>query len=95
MKKYNSDSGDLMASKQVMRLSGLTNNQGDNEQMKKYNSTNFRRNMNKVLNECEKSSEPVLITTRKDGRDEPQQMVIITKELFDQSNLDEVLMVNK
>ena len=51
--------------------------------MKKHNSTNFRRNMNKVFNECEESSEPVLITTRKDGRDEPQQMVIISKAQYD------------
>jgi PHD/YefM family antitoxin component YafN of YafNO toxin-antitoxin module len=51
--------------------------------MKTYNSTNFRRNMNKVFNECEGSSDPVLITTRKDGRDEPQQMVIISKAQYD------------
>tara|TARA_R110001632_G_scaffold231601_1_gene370481 strand:+ start:2971 stop:3174 length:204 start_codon:yes stop_codon:yes gene_type:complete len=59
--------------------------------MKQYNAAHFRRNMSKTFDQCEESSEPVLITTRKDGRDEPQQMVIISKELFDQSNLDEIL----
>tara|TARA_R110002110_G_scaffold414607_1_gene645255 strand:+ start:834 stop:1025 length:192 start_codon:yes stop_codon:yes gene_type:complete len=59
--------------------------------MKQHNSTHFRKFMNQIFNQCEESSEPVLITTRKDGRDEPQQMVIISKELFDQSNLDEIL----
>ena len=56
--------------------------------MKQHNSTNFRRIMNAVFNECEESSEPVLITTRKDGRDEPQQMVIISKAQYD-------MMINK
>ena len=51
--------------------------------MKQYHSTNFRPIMNKVFNECEESSEPVLITTRKDGRDEPQQMVVISKAQYD------------
>ncbi|HHZ95268.1 MAG TPA: type II toxin-antitoxin system Phd/YefM family antitoxin [Flavobacteriales bacterium] len=51
--------------------------------MKQHNSTYFRRNMNKVFNTCEESCEPVLITTRKDYRDQPQQMVIISKAQYD------------
>ena len=51
--------------------------------MKQHNSTYLRRFMNKVFNTCEESCEPVLITTRKDGRDEPQQMVIISKAQYD------------
>jgi PHD/YefM family antitoxin component YafN of YafNO toxin-antitoxin module len=54
--------------------------------MKQYNAAHFRRNMSAVFNECEVSSEPVLITTRKDGRDEPQQMVIISKAQYDMMN---------
>ena len=56
--------------------------------MKQHNSTYFRRFMNKVFNTCEDSNEPVLITTRKDGRDEPQQMIIISKAQYD-------MMINK
>ena len=59
--------------------------------MKQYNAAHFRKNMSRTFDQCEESSAPLLITTRKDGRDEPQQMVIISKELFDQSNLDEIL----
>ena len=51
--------------------------------MKQYNAAHFRKNMSKTLDQCEESSEPVLITTRKDGRDEPQQMVITPKAQFD------------
>jgi PHD/YefM family antitoxin component YafN of YafNO toxin-antitoxin module len=51
--------------------------------MKQYNAAHFRRNMSKTFDHCEESSEPVLITTRKDGRDEPQQMVIMTKAQYD------------
>ncbi len=51
--------------------------------MKQHNSTYFRRFMNKVFNTCEESCEPVMITTRKDGRDEPQQMIVISKEQYD------------
>ena len=51
--------------------------------MKQYNSTYFRRFMNKVFNACEESNEPVVITTNKNERDEPQQMVIISKDKFD------------
>jgi PHD/YefM family antitoxin component YafN of YafNO toxin-antitoxin module len=51
--------------------------------MKQYNAAHFRKNMSKTLDQCEESSEPVLITTRKDGRDEPQQMMLIPKAQFD------------
>ena len=51
--------------------------------MKQYNAAHFRKNMSKTLDQCEESSDPVLITTRKDGRDEPQQMVITPKAQFD------------
>ena len=56
--------------------------------MKQYNAAHFRKNMSKTFDQCEESSEPVLITTRKDGRDEPQQMVIISKAQYD-------MMINK
>ena len=39
--------------------------------------------MNQTFNYCEESSEPVLITTNKPDRDEPQQMVIISKAQYD------------
>lgn len=51
--------------------------------MKQYNAAHFRRNMSKTFDHCEKSNEPLLITTRKDGRDEPQQMIVISKAKFD------------
>tara|TARA_R110000850_G_scaffold224469_1_gene349921 strand:- start:350 stop:535 length:186 start_codon:yes stop_codon:yes gene_type:complete len=51
--------------------------------MKQYNAAHFRKNMSKTLDQCEESREPVLITTRKDGRDEPQQMMLIPKAQFD------------
>jgi PHD/YefM family antitoxin component YafN of YafNO toxin-antitoxin module len=51
--------------------------------MKQYNGAHFRRNMSKTFDACEESCEPVLITTRKDDRDEPQQMVIISKDQYD------------
>lgn len=50
--------------------------------MKQHNSTYFRRFMNKVFNTCEESNEPVLITTRKDDRDQPQKMVIISEAQY-------------
>jgi PHD/YefM family antitoxin component YafN of YafNO toxin-antitoxin module len=56
--------------------------------MKQYNGAHFRRNMSKTFDACEESCEPVLITTRKDDRDEPQQMVIISKAQYD-------MMINK
>jgi PHD/YefM family antitoxin component YafN of YafNO toxin-antitoxin module len=56
--------------------------------MKQYNAAHFRRNMSKTLDQCEESCEPVLITTRKDGRDQPQQMIVISKAQYE-------MMVNK
>ena len=49
--------------------------------MKQHNSTYFRRNMPRLLNECEKSSEPLLITTNK-GEDNQQRMVIVSQEQY-------------
>ena len=63
--------------------------------MRQHNASHFRRNMSKTFDYCEKTDEPVLIATRKDGRDEPQQMIVISKELYDQSNLDEVIKEDK
>jgi PHD/YefM family antitoxin component YafN of YafNO toxin-antitoxin module len=50
--------------------------------MKIINSTYFRRFMSKLFNECERSSEPLLITTRKD-EPQPQQMIVISKAQYD------------
>ena len=55
--------------------------------MKQHNSTYFRRFMNKVLNDCVESNEPVLITTNK-GEDIQQRVVIISKAQYD-------MMINK
>lgn len=52
--------------------------------MKQHNSTYFRKNMSKTFDACEESGEPVLITTRKDGRDEPQQIIVISKAKYDE-----------
>ena len=49
--------------------------------MKQHNSTYFRRNMPRLLNECEESSEPLLITTNK-GEDNQQRMVIVSQEQY-------------
>ena len=54
--------------------------------MKQYNAAHFRRNMSKTFDQCEGSNQPVLITTRKDNRDEPQQMIIISKAQYDLMN---------
>lgn len=51
--------------------------------MNQHNSTYFRRFMSKVFNECERSNEPVLITTRKDEQPQPQQMIVISKAEYD------------
>tara|TARA_R110000851_G_scaffold26163_2_gene74444 strand:+ start:572 stop:757 length:186 start_codon:yes stop_codon:yes gene_type:complete len=51
--------------------------------MKQYNAAHFRKNMSKIFDQCERSREPVLITTRKNGRDQPQQMIVISKAQYD------------
>lgn len=60
--------------------------------MKQYNAAHFRRNMSKTFDVCEESNEPVLIATRKDDRDQPQKMVIISEAqylmMIDENNGD-------
>ena len=51
--------------------------------MKQYSAARFRMSMRGTLDQCEESCEPVLITTRKDGRDQPQQMIVISKAQYD------------
>lgn len=46
------------------------------------NGTNFRPNMFTMFDECEKSNEPILITTRKEGREDPQRMIVITEAQY-------------
>ena len=50
--------------------------------MTKENGTHFRRNMFAMFDECEKSNEPILITTRKEGRKDPQRMIVITEAQY-------------
>lgn len=59
--------------------------------MRILNFTYARKSLTTVLAECEESNEPVCIVTAKKGGKPPQQMVIITKEMYDGSNLEEVI----
>ena len=51
--------------------------------MKIINYTEAKTNLRKTLDVCEETNEPVCIVSRNN------HMVIISKELYDQSNVDE------
>ena len=51
--------------------------------MKTINGASFRKRLAEHMNECEQGDVPLLVITSKDGRDEPQQMIVISKAKFD------------
>lgn len=63
--------------------------------MKVINTSTLRNNIKALFEECESSGVPILVTTSKDNENRVQQMIIISKELFDQSNLDDVIKESK
>lgn len=62
--------------------------------MKAINGAAFRIRLKENLDECEQSGNPLLVMTQKSGR-EAQQMVVISKELYDTSNINKILTENK
>ena len=51
--------------------------------MRIINGASFRKRLAEHMNECEESSIPVLVCTSKDGRKDPQQMIVISKAQYD------------
>ena len=51
--------------------------------MKRINGAAFRKRLSQHMDECEKTNEPLLIVTNKQGEDNYQHMVVITEAQYD------------
>ena len=52
--------------------------------MKQINGAAFRKCLSQHMNECELSGEPLLVRTSKQGEDNYQHMVVISKAKYDE-----------